>query len=72
MTQACETCRFWYGSSTTEYGHCHRRAPSPFYARDAADDLVDYLGWPLSAAYDWCGEYEPGHYGKPPLVGPSS
>ena len=44
----CNTCRFFH----TQESQCRRYAPQP--TADAKN-----AHWPVVAANDWCGEYQP-------------
>jgi hypothetical protein len=44
----CSTCRFYHA----EESQCRRYAPQP-----TADSRNAH--WPVVAAKDWCGEYQP-------------
>ena len=51
----CETCRFYFPSSSC--GQCRRYALQPgVYPMDERGD-VNGPDWPPTLADDWCGEY---------------
>ena len=49
IVMQCNTCRFFHARES----QCRRYAPQP--TADAKN-----AHWPVVAANDWCGEYQPG------------
>lgn len=65
LTTKCIRCRFWSPDKVDPpvdlenedwMGRCHRHAPTP----SASTDLIDEqpMWWPMTAHYDWCGEFK--------------
>ena len=58
MTQRCETCRFWLGTTSIgenySEGLCRAYAPRP----EKGEGSVIMARWPTTAHNDWCGEHE--------------
>ncbi|HWL68280.1 MAG TPA: hypothetical protein VNS22_07820 [Geminicoccus sp.] len=55
----CNSCRFWHKPET----QCRRNAPLPVNSSQGKQTL-----WPVTAAQDWCGEYQPKTAGEPERV----
>ena len=59
--RTCETCRWWNEpagppvSDTTREGFCRRYPPSV----SPELDEPEFRYWPLTEAWDWCGEWAP-------------
>jgi len=62
-TRACGNCKHWEGREDSrnvrtgelERGECRRSAPRPF---DRWGDGTNVAVWPITAATDWCGQFE--------------
>lgn len=50
--KSCQTCRHWLIGIGGISGNCHRYAPAPSssYGLDKT--------WPVTAASDWCGDFQ--------------
>ncbi|MBB5352717.1 hypothetical protein HNR46_002965 [Haloferula luteola] len=57
-TKACADCIHWNSSDEGE-GECRRHAPQ-MIAFEVDDEVVLESRFPMTAAEDWCGDFEPG------------
>lgn len=59
MQQTCSRCRFWE-STAGKAGRCRRRPPQPVeIGKSKETDAFEVIyDWPLTLAYDRCGEFE--------------
>ena len=62
MDRICENCEFWErrGGPEEPTGHCRRFPPS------------SDIGWAITVADDWCGEYESKDQTQPRRGDPSA
>lgn len=66
MGNKCKTCKYWNGTSESDYGECLRYPPvvvtdKPDGYADVGEEPVDYLGvFPCSFLDVWCGEFAEG------------
>ena len=49
----CEMCRYWDPLLDESSGWCRERSPM------VSGDPGESLGWPLTGADDWCGNWKP-------------
>lgn len=52
MTDTCETCRFWAGTTHGNQLRADCRAHPPAFT------TVRNTVWPMTQADDWCGEHQ--------------
>ncbi len=63
LTERCETCRFWNHDARDSYGedeafsYCRRYPPSMGFYHDVDENFTAMF--PITVAYDWCGEWQP-------------
>lgn len=74
MTDKCKTCKYWqrdsHGSGVQGYhtdgkhSNCRRHAPV-FAGSETTDSIFAGRGtvWPVTAADDWCGDYDNDSHG---------
>lgn len=58
--EKCTNCAFW-NQWTEHKGYCRRHAPRPYYVTIIGEGTVEdeEVGWPITDATDWCGEFKP-------------
>ena len=55
--KACMWCRWWEHPETGDKGSCHRYAPSPSSVAKVGNGSRTV--WPITNAFDGCGEHTP-------------